>query len=47
LDLDPGYVILESEEGRIMGLGFYRNGRIHSQIPKKDLREAMLVEPLE
>ena len=42
MDLDKGYVILFQENSRVLGLGFYINGRIRSQIPKKELRRAML-----
>jgi NOL1/NOP2/fmu family ribosome biogenesis protein len=42
MNLDTGYVILEQRDGRVLGLGFLINGKIRSQIPKKELRRAML-----
>lgn len=42
LDLSKGYVILSLRENRILGLGFYDNGRVHSQLPRKGLRAAMI-----
>lgn len=42
MDLDTGYVILVQGNKRILGLGFFINGRVRSQIPKKELRKAML-----
>lgn len=36
LDMEDGYVIL-SFEGCILGLGLLIDGRIHSQIPRKEL----------
>jgi NOL1/NOP2/fmu family ribosome biogenesis protein len=42
LDLATGYVILVQPNGRVLGLGFFINGRVRSQIPKKELRQAML-----
>lgn len=36
LDLESGYVILLSQGGAVLGLGFYHNGRIRSQIPRKE-----------
>ena len=36
LDMEDGYVIL-SFEGDILGLGLFIDGRIHSQIPRKEL----------
>jgi len=45
MDLDTGYVILVQRNGRVLGLGFFINGRVRSQIPKKELRQAMLVYP--
>jgi len=42
MDLDTGYVILVQRNGRVLGLGFFINGRVRSQIPKKELRQAML-----
>lgn len=45
VDLDKGYVILCLGESRILGLGFFINGRVRSQIPRKELRQAMLQVP--
>jgi NOL1/NOP2/fmu family ribosome biogenesis protein len=42
LDLTKGYVILSLPENRILGLGFFINGKVRSQIPKKELRLAMV-----
>jgi len=43
LKLDNGYVILVFGENRVLGLGLYLNGRLSSQLPKKEIRTAMLV----
>ena len=43
MDLDTGYVILVHGKDRILGLGFYMNGKVRSQIPKKELGQAMLL----
>jgi len=46
LKLDNGYVVLAAEGNRVLGLGFLINGRIRSQLPKKEIRSAMLeIEP--
>jgi len=42
LTLDNGYVILIIGEDQILGLGLYVNGRISSQLPKKEIRMTML-----
>ena len=42
LEVDTGYVILVLKKRGVLGLGFYSNGKIRSQIPKKELRIAML-----
>lgn len=42
LTLDNGYVILVIGEDDILGLGLYINGRISSQLPRKEIRSAML-----
>lgn len=42
LDLGTGYVILTLGRNQILGLGLYLNGKISSQIPRKELRPAML-----
>jgi NOL1/NOP2/fmu family ribosome biogenesis protein len=44
LELDKGYVILKLRGDVILGLGFYADGRVRSQLPKKDLRMAMLAD---
>jgi NOL1/NOP2/fmu family ribosome biogenesis protein len=35
-DMPTGYLILTFDGGRILGLGFYRNGRVKSQLPRKE-----------
>lgn len=42
LAVEKGYVILSLAEDRILGLGFFIDGRVRSQIPRKELRQAML-----
>jgi NOL1/NOP2/fmu family ribosome biogenesis protein len=42
MDLDTGYVVLVQSNKRVLGLGFFINGKVRSQIPKKELRGAML-----
>ena len=42
LDLDNGYVILTLEGGQILGLGLLIDGRVRSQIPRKELRQPMM-----
>jgi len=42
LKLDNGYVILSTEEDRVIGLGFLINSKIRSQLPKKEIRRTML-----
>ncbi len=42
LDLTKGYVILSFPENRILGLGFFINGKVRSQISKKELRLVMV-----
>jgi len=41
-NLDNGYVILRLKGDRVLGVGLYIDGRIRSQIPKKDMREIMV-----
>jgi NOL1/NOP2/fmu family ribosome biogenesis protein len=41
-NLKRGYVILTLGETRVLGLGFLIRGRLHSQLPRKELRETML-----
>ena len=43
LKLDNGYVILINGGTRVLGLGFYINGKIRSQLPRKEIRNAMLM----
>lgn len=42
LAVEKGYMILSLGENRILGLGFFINGRVRSQIPRKELRQSML-----
>jgi len=42
LTLEKGYVILRMENDVILGLGFYINGTIRSQLPGKQIRVEML-----
>ena len=42
LDLDDGYVILDLGKRWILGLGLLINGRVRSQLPRKELRENMI-----
>ncbi len=42
LTLDNGYVILVIGEDRVLGLGLYIDGKIGSQLPRKEIRTAML-----
>ncbi|MBC8178801.1 MAG: hypothetical protein ISR61_08985 [Desulfobacteraceae bacterium] len=44
LKLDNGYVVLAIRANRVLGLGFLINGKIRSQLPKKEIRSAMLLE---
>ena len=37
LDVGKGYVILGLEKDLILGLGFYGQGRVRSQLPRKEL----------
>ena len=41
LDLDKGYVILSLGKDAILGLGFYADGRLSSQLPRRELGKAM------
>ena len=43
LAIDRGYVILILKKNRVLGLGFFINGRVRSQISRKELRKAMLL----
>ena len=40
--LEKGYVILKMENDVVLGLGFYINGTIRSQLPGKQISEEML-----
>jgi len=42
LAIDRGYVILTLKGKRVLGLGFFINGKVRSQISRKELRKAML-----
>ena len=42
LDLDDGYVIIEFRKGWILGLGLLINGRVRSQLPRKEIRAIMV-----
>jgi len=42
LSIDSGYVILVIGAHDILGLGLYVNGRVSSQLPRKEIRSAML-----
>ncbi len=44
LKLDNGYVVLAIGANRVLGLGFLINGKIRSQLPKKEIRSAMILE---
>jgi NOL1/NOP2/fmu family ribosome biogenesis protein len=44
LDLDDGYVILDLGDRWILGLGLLINGRVQSQLPRKDIRAIMVKE---
>jgi NOL1/NOP2/fmu family ribosome biogenesis protein len=46
MDLATGYVILSHRKEQVLGLGFFINGKVRSQIPKKQLKRAMLVQSL-
>jgi len=45
LPLEKGYVILSLGEDFILGLGFYAQGKVRSQLPKKELRKPVLQVP--
>ena len=42
LKLDNGYVILSTENDRVLGLGLLIKGKIRSQLPRKEIRSTML-----
>lgn len=41
-DIEKGYVILTLKGNRVLGLGLLINGRVRSQLPRKEVREAMI-----
>ena len=41
MPFDDGYVILRLDGVAVVGVGLWVKGRLISQIPKKELREAM------
>jgi NOL1/NOP2/fmu family ribosome biogenesis protein len=43
-DYEKGYVILANHENCILGVGFFINGRIRSQLPGNQLRTAMIAD---
>jgi len=44
VNIKKGYVILTYGGSHILGLGFFIKGRLRSQIPRKELRQAMIRE---
>lgn len=42
LGIENGYIILKTYQGQILGLGLFLNGKVRSQIPRKEVRRAML-----
>jgi hypothetical protein len=42
LDMEMGYVILTLGKTNILGLGFYSQGQVRSEIPKKELRRNII-----
>jgi len=45
MNLETGYVILELGGNRVLGLGFIVDGRVRSQLPRKEIREIMIRGP--
>jgi NOL1/NOP2/fmu family ribosome biogenesis protein len=43
LPVDNGYVILVIDKVSVLGLGLYVGGKISSQLPRREIRDAMLV----
>ena len=39
INIKMGYVILELKGNGILGLGFLNNGKVRSQIPRKEIRK--------
>jgi len=46
LNLEMGYVILTLGRGNVLGLGFFSDGMIRSQISRRDLRDSILRSPV-
>ncbi len=42
MNIEKGYVILTLGVNHILGMGFFIEGRVRSQIPRKELRRTML-----
>jgi hypothetical protein len=42
LGIENGYIILKTNQGQILGLGLFLNGKVRSQMPRKEVRQAML-----
>jgi len=42
MPIENGYVILVMGKDNILGLGLYVHGRISSQLPRKEIRSAMI-----
>jgi hypothetical protein len=42
LDIETGYVILTLGKTNVLGLGFYSQGRLRSEITKKELRKNII-----
>lgn len=36
MDIEKGYVVLSLDDGGVIGIGFYSDGRIRSQLPKRN-----------
>ena len=47
LNVDKGYVILTLGKDLILGLGFYGQGKVSSQLPRKELLKHRLQVPSE
>ena len=43
-DYEKGYVILANHKTHILGVGFFINGKIRSQLPGNQLRAAMITD---
>jgi NOL1/NOP2/fmu family ribosome biogenesis protein len=44
LDMEKGYVILTFGANHVLGMGFFIAGRVRSLIPRKELRQAAVME---